>query len=276
MKNDNLDWKMYVCFHRQLHPEHYECDSHFDGTNYVGLKVSGTRFCQELDDSVRAEYKERLGMDIQFEKKFDFYNPVLQKHMFMASGALYHLYKNNIHLKHKYIGFMEYDFVLKVSPKDFEKCELKPLKNDFSVNNYINELVERQEVFILALSARWDVKFLTSRKNLKVSGVQCVAKCIEDFNVFFGTTHSLEHLLVENPIIITQQTFLCDSGTFARIMSFWAHVVEKYTIKNFTGVAGGIAEIYIGIALHLDISPKIYLPISHKGLHGYDSFEIEK
>lgn len=251
-------WLIYICFHRKLILENYEHDELFNPNNFIGLKVSGSSYCRDLPT-----FENRLGMQIVEERNLgNFYDPGLQKKLYMASSGLYHIYKNNIHRQCEYIGYMEYDFKLQLENKSIAIAEK-------SASNFIEKLVAKKTPFILGLSARWSLKDLFNQNYFQVRNQNCMLMAVKDYNEFYGTSHCIDSLLTKNPIIITQQTFVCDSKTFERIAKFLEFFIKKYDPKELRGFPAGIAERYIGVALYLDKTPKMYYPLVHTAKHGY-------
>ena len=172
----------------------------------------------------------------------------------------------------EYIGFLEYDFELKVSAKD---CQKIGVKTDFgpSVCQFIEANLKKHR--IIALSTRWRLQELAKQNNIRVGKVHWLTYFVQEYNEYLKsqdvTTRrvSKEALLKENPVIPTQQSFICDIESFKRVMGFIAYLIDHSRLEGCRPAPATILERYIGLSIHLCHSEVVYLPLQHQAHHGY-------
>jgi hypothetical protein len=97
-------WNIFVTFFRNLYDEHYTADSTWNPENFTFVKVN--------DDYPLELEENRVKYDVFVEHDFGVFSPDWQKRGYCENSVLYHLYRNGVHKKHDYIGFIEYDHVL--------------------------------------------------------------------------------------------------------------------------------------------------------------------
>ena len=253
-------WRLYIIYHKYIQPKFHEIDPGFDKNHVQLIQVSG----YEKSKRYPIDYSSE-GYITHKESDFDFYNPSLQQKKYFAPSVLYHVYKNNWYPA-KYIGFLEYDFELKVSAKDATKLEIK---TDFgpSVCRFIEDNLK--EGRIIALSTRWTLRELNKQGSIRVGGVHWLTYFVQEYNKYSDTVLSKEALLQENPVIPTQQSFICDVKSFKVMMGFIVHLIDNNLLEKSQPMPATLLERYIGLCIHLSPSEVVCLPLQHHAHHGY-------
>jgi len=243
-------FKIYIIFYRNINFDYYKNDINFNFDVYNLLKTSGYKIINDID--TLNNYKQ-LGFNIIEEYKFPIYNKTLQENKYFAPSAIYHSYKNNLHKNLKFIGFMEYDLQLYI-------------ENVESPTDYIKNLLKTYDTIIL--SGKHKFQSLYNQKNISINN-QCWAEVIiKDYNDFFNTNYKLQNIYNENPIIGSQQSFICSTDIFDKLGLFLSHLIENKK-DEYKPMPATIFERYIGMFLHFQNNKKI-LSFPHKAL-GYKS-----
>lgn len=255
--------QIYVVFHKYLINDCYK-DKNFDHKYFTFFK------CNE---KYPPQYDSNFGYNIKYEKDCEIYNPELQNESkpYMAVSAIYHIYKNNIYKKHNYIGFMEYDLVLKPDPKLIKNLGTTDLYDDYfkskqTMVEIIKNICNNNKKHIIILSGRYNFQEFYNEKNM-IDNINLFDKIINEFNDFYKVNHSVEKLLEKNPIICDQQSFMCDNETFETIMKFISHIIEnKYVeVKGFR--PSYLLARYIGVTLELIDVETTLLSLQHLSRH---------
>lgn len=254
-------WRLYIIYHQYIKPEFYEVDPEFDKNHVQLIQVSGYKESKKYPIDYSSE-----GYTTHKESDFEFYNPLLQQKKYHAPSVLYHVYKNNWYPA-KYIGFLEYDFELKVSAKDVTKLGIK---TDFgpSACRFIEDNLK--EGRIIALSTRWTLMELNKQSNIQVKGVHWLTYFVQEYNKYTDVKISKEVLLQDNPVIPTQQSFICDIKSFKAMMGFIVHLIDNNLLEKSNHRPSTLLERYIGLCIYLCPSEVIYLPLEHRAHHGYE------
>ena len=257
------EYKIYVIFHKYLLDKCYKNDSKFNIEKYKFIK------CNEL---FPAEYNKMCGYDICYEKDFNFYNSSLQNlsNPYMAVSAIYHIYKNNVYKDYKYIGFLEYDISLEIDDvllkNNTSHVEIQKLKNITSITEEIEKNISTNKELIIILSGRHRFKSFFD-ENIIVNNKNIFYKILNEFNIYFNTEYTVEYLLINNPILGDQQSFLADICTFEKIMGFISHIIEnKYA--EISGLRPSfLLARYFGITLYLLDVPTKLISLKHLNKH---------
>lgn len=231
---NDLNWDLWVVFHRDLFPEYYQLDK----THLKLVKAEG--YSKIPFD---AEKYREMGYTILEENRLSFYNKTLQPAKFHAPSVLYHFYKNKVHEGRDYIGFMEYDLVL--NKKDVEKICSSIGKVD-----------------VIHLSSRHYFKNLAKQRDVKVDGKYGMIDAVDKYNEFFKTDHKFGKLLEDNPLMCTQQSFICKSEVFDKLGQFLEFLIER-PLPKYTPMPATLFERYISVFLEFEKS-KLKMKLEHK------------
>lgn len=234
-------WKIYVTFFKKLYDEHYTVDSSLNLNNFTFVKVNEE---YEIELNKTAEY------DILFEHNFSIYNAELQRKGYHENSVLYHLYKNKTYNQHDYIGFIEYDHVLK---NGF--CELIQK----TIDKTKEDLIFSFQTF--NFSQLWDQGILMNpyrpekQEGNPRSKWNCINVILDDYNNFFDTKYTLKDLTLKNCFPICHAV-LMSSNIFEKIMKFHTFIiesgkVERYHKFNWRSNAG-LMERYFAVELALE------------------------
>jgi len=234
-------WCIYVIFHRGFDPSFL---SNFRFENWKLLKTDGY---YSINCTEQLENLKELGFEIIQESQMYFYNAKLQRDKYHGPSAIYHFYKNGLYKNLDYIGFMEYDLHLENDTSDFIE---KNLTGSVSI----------------LLSSRHYLSFLLTQQDITINGKPCIPQIIDDYNIFFFTNHTIEKALEGNPIVGTQQSFICDKDTFERLGSFLTYLIEKRKDVYYPRPST-VFERYISIFFHFEKN-RLYLSLKHSAI-GY-------
>lgn len=255
--------KIYVIFHKYIIDTCYQKDTYLNLSNYIFLK------CNEL---FPAQYNRNMNYQIIFEKDMKFYNPELQnlKKPYMAVSALYHIFKNKIYQKHQYIGFLEYDLSLEIDPvlvKNNPKVSsIQKLSHIKSINQEISRLLSNNSRIIILLSARHRFESFFSENNM-IGGKNLFYHIVDNYNQFFKTSHTVQELLDNNPVLGDQQSFLADQKTFESVMSFISSIIEQKKVEINGFRPSYLLARYIGVTLYFLDIPTHLLSLKHLNKH---------
>ena len=261
-----MNYKIYVVFHKYLIDDCYLKDEKFNKDNFIFIKCN----------VFTAKYNKKFGYNIIYEKDFPIYNPKLQnlKKPYMATSAIYHIYKNKVYNKLDYIGFMEYDLSFEPDPilisKNPNDKEIQDLKHIKHINLEIEKQMKINKRLIIILSGRNRFKSFYN-EDIKYDGKNIFYKIIDEFNKHFNTNHNINQLIKENPVLGDQQSFLADKETFEQIMSFISYIienkkVESIRIKNYKRRyyrPSFLIARYFGVTLHLLDVPTKLISLKH-------------
>lgn len=234
-------WKIYVTFFKKLYDEHYTVDSSLNLNNFTFVKVN---------EEYEIELNKTVDYDILFEHNFSIYNAELQRKGYHENSVLYHLYKNKTYNQHDYIGFIEYDHVLK---NGF--CELIQK----TIDKTKEDLIFSFQTF--NFSQLWDQGILMNpyrpekQEGNPRSKWNCINVILDDYNNFFDTKYTLKDLTLKNCFPICHAV-LMSSNIFEKIMKFHTFIiesgkVERYHKFNWRSNAG-LMERYFAVELALE------------------------
>ena len=255
-------WRLYIIYHRYIKPEFHQVDPAFSFEKIHLLQASG----YQIQKGFPRDYTSQGYITLK-ESDFGEYDPSLQKKKYFAPSVLYHVYKNNWYPTN-YIGFLEYDFELKVSKRDCLKLGINPEGFGESISQYLEEHLQKGR--IIALSTRWRLQELNAQGSIKVGDVHWLTYFVKQYNLWCEASQvDKEALLKENPIIPTQQSFICDIESFKKIMKFIVYLIDNSLLEKSRPIPATLLERYIGLCIHLCDSEVVYLPLTHKAHHGY-------
>jgi hypothetical protein len=255
MVTDMKKWKIFVTFFKNLYDDHYTLDSSFDMQKFTFVKVND-KYAIELDEN-------RLNYDIFFEHDFKCFNPAWQEKGYHENSVFYHIYKDNLHRDYDYIGFIEYDHVLRDHfTRDIQNMidsadrDLAFIFNKFNFHQY------------------WEQGILMDpRRPQKETGNphsewNCINIVLKDFNKFHGTNFRLEDLIRKDCFSVAH-CFMLPSSLFDTMMVFHSAImdsgkVEQYHQHNWRARAG-LMERYLAVALALqDIEAITDIQLEHR------------
>ena len=235
------DWKINVIFHKYLINEYYTCDPSYRHEYYDFVKCNHKH---------AAKYDKDFGYNIWEEKNLKFYNSYYQQNTYMAPSLIYHFFKNRLHQQYKFVGFIEYDIALMQKKPDGK------MKNGFT--KMIDDIVQNNNEMIIPLRCQHTFKTYTSQ-NFILRKQNVMKTIVDDYNKFFKTSHVFSEIVLKNPLLTGQQSFILDNKTFDRVGRFLEYIFENKLAEG--GVAGGerpstILDRYIATALLLDETKK--------------------
>ncbi|MGZ8459931.1 MAG: hypothetical protein ACXWW2_05845 [Candidatus Deferrimicrobiaceae bacterium] len=238
-------WKMYVTFFQNLFDDHYTVDRTWKSENYTFVKVN--------DDYPLELEENRLKYDVFVEHDFGVFSPGWQIRGYCENSVLYHLYRNGVHKKHDYIGFIEYDHVL---TEDFTATIRKKLdeareETIFSFQSFTFRQLWDQAIILNP----WRREKVTGRPDSKWN---CVNVILKDYNEFHKTHYTTERLASKDCFPICH-SFLIPSRIFEKVMAFHSYImesgkVERYHRHNWRSPAG-LMERYMAVSLALEDAP---------------------
>jgi len=240
-------WKIFVTTFKKLFDDHYTCDPTFDMKNFTFVKANDD-YPLELDEN-------RLEYDIFFEHDFRIFDPELQRKGYHENSVIYHVYKNRIHETYDYVGFIEYDHVLRPQfTADIQRMiDIAEQDLMFAFNRFSFQQLWEQGIL---MDPRWTLKE-TGNPN---SPWNCLRVILEDYNRFFGSAYRMEDLAREN-CFPTCHCILLPSQRFDRMMRFHSFImesgkVERYHRHNWRSRAG-LMERYFAIEFALEEAKKV-------------------
>ena len=242
------NWHIFVIFHKNLIDDHYLVDPSFTHENYTFIK------CNE---QFKADYNQGFGYNILQENSFEYYDKTLQQRKYHAPSAIYHVYKNKLYENYDYVGFLEYDILLKSDSDSIPDA----------ITNYISEVVEHNAKLVMSFSIRHSFKNLSDQHKIKINGVNAMSQIVSDYNDFFGTSYLVDRLLVSNELVSSQQSFLLDKATFENVMGFIAFVIENKLAEKPDSWQrpSTLLERYFGMSLLFE-EKQIPLPLIHSNM----------
>jgi FkbM family methyltransferase len=260
-------WVNFVIFHKELFDANYTCDRSFDLNKYIFIKAN---------EKFKPIYNKNFGYNVIYENKFNYYDKRLQKRLYYAPSAIYHIYKNNLYKEYDFIGFLEYDLTL----KSINKGGL------INVTETIDRIVNRNKGEKLHISYSSIHKFRDlyrqGQTDLVLDGKNWMDTIIQDYNNYFGTEHNINCLKNSLEKANTQQSFLVDQQTFEHIMGFITHVIENKLAERCENrlMPATFLERYFAVALRFEDIKKnietINLNLHHAALGYKVGYKYEK
>ncbi len=254
-------FNLYIIYHQYIVPEFYKKEDVF-GTNEVKLfKVEG--YC-----GTPMTYDNYPTVSKNIFKTF--YDSTLQKKKYMAPEIIYHFYKNNCY-ESEFIGFLEYDFDFKLSQHDIlaGKVKIPQIPGPPSILALIRTSLLKGNT-IVALSYRQRLKILYEQKRQSMHNANWLDYFIQEYSKFYGKKIDKAILLKENPIIITQQSFITNVDTFKHVMKFIAHLIDAKKFNAAKPRPSYIIDRFIGLACHLSGAEIIPIPLQHTNHHNWN------
>ncbi len=170
----------------------------------------------------------------------------------MAPSAIYHVFKNGLYKNYDYVGFLEYDIILKSIQPAIPK----------TVTKHIIAMCEQNPNLIAPYSFQHPLSRLFGQKDIKNNGINAMEQIVYDYNHFFGTKYDPLALAKLNELVTSQQSFLTDVKTFESIMEFIAYVIENKLAErpNSWHRPSTLLDRYFAVALYFAGDPKpLYL-----------------
>jgi len=238
-------WKIFVTFFQSLCESHYSVDATFDGRHFTFVKVN--------DRFPLSPPAADFPCDIVLERDFASFDPSWQEKGYCENSVLYHVYRDGLHKKYDYVGFLEYDHVL---TPGFTAAVQQKLNGAPGGTILSFQAFSFRQLFEQAI-------MMNPRRREKVTGKpqsrwNCLNVILEDYNRHFGTSHGIGRLAARDCFPICH-AFLAPSAVFERVMGFHASImesgkVEGYHRHNWRSPAG-LMERYLAVALALEDVP---------------------
>jgi len=234
-------WKIFVTFFRKIYDDHYTVDSSLNLENFTFIKVN-EEYEPELDN--------KLNYDIFFERDFSIYSPSWQRKGYHENSVFYHIYKNGYCKGYDYIGFIEYDHVLKENFTRTIQTILDQSSGDliFAFNKFSFEQLWNQGVIM-------DPRRLDKETGDPESEWNCIRVILNDYNDFFGTKFTVEDLIRKNCFPICH-CFLVPTQMFHKLMKFHTYIMESGKVENYHRhnwrAKAGLMERYLAVELALE------------------------
>ncbi len=184
----------------------------------------------------------------------------------MAPEIIYHFYKNDEY-ESQYIGFLEYDFNFKLSQQDIRKGNLK-IPQTTSIMNLIRTSLLKGNT-IVALSYRHRLKFLYEQRGAHINKMNWLDYFIQEYFKFYEKKIDKNKLLKENPILITQQSFITSVDIFKHVMKFIAYLIDNKKFETSHPRPSYILDRFIGLACHVSGAEIISIPLTHMNHHNW-------
>jgi len=186
-----LNMKVFVVFHKEFFPGIYYMNEEYK--KY--LTFYGVKEHQETTE------------DIIYEKELPLYEPIWQELKYNEGSALYHVYKNGLHLPYDFIGFFQYDM------KVFSNC-FPIMEETFKYNC--------RTIFYLDFFP-W--AFLGGQTTITTNYPHIEAG-LKNYNKFFNTDYTEQQLIdFKMPI---SNTFVVHKTIFEKLMDW----MSQYYIEG--------------------------------------------
>ncbi len=235
-------WKIFVTFFKKLYDIHYTVDCSFNSKNFTFVKVN-EKYVMDLSDN-------ELDYDIFVEHDFTIYEPNLQKKGYHESSVLYHVYKNNVHNDFDYIGFIEYDHVLRNNFTEDIQRMIDSANPDllFVFNKFTFHQYWEQGILMNPLRPQKETGDPHSKWN-------CINVILKDYNKFFGTHFRLEDLIRKDSLPVCH-CFMMPSANFNKIMQFHSYIIDSGKVNSYHKhnwrAPAGLMERYLAVELALE------------------------
>ncbi len=238
-------WKIYVTFFRKLFDDHYTIDPTFSADNFVFAKVN--------DDYEWDKSANKINYNVFYERQFSSFDPGWQRKGYHENSVLYHLYKDKIYDQLNYIGFLEYDHVLRPGFCAEIQERLEQSQGDliFSFGAFNYEQLWNQGIML----NKWRPGQQEGRAG---SRWNCLNVILKDYNDFYGTNFSLDDLRDKDCLPLCHAV-LMPSRIYDKIMRFHTFIMESGRIEKFHTFNwrsnAGIMERYLAVELCLESTP---------------------
>lgn len=238
-------WKIYVTFFQKIFDKHYTVDPTFNGDNFVFAKVN--------DDYEWDKSENQINYNVFFEHQFPSFEPIWQQKGYHENSVLYHLYKDKMYDKLDYIGFLEYDHVLRPGFCAEIQERIEQSKEDliFSFGAFSYEQLWNQGIML----NKWRPSQQEGRAN---SRWNCLNVILKDYNDFYGTNFSLDDLRQKDCLPLCHAV-LMPVHIYDKIMAFHTFIMESGRIEKFHTFNwrsnAGIMERYLAVELSLESAP---------------------
>lgn len=261
IRNDKK-WKIYIVSHDEVFPEMYENDLDFGESNYEILNV-GTN-----------DYIKNSGM-LREISQFDLRNSKRLGKWWAESEGIYNLWKNGLHEKLDFIGFIHYDIELRLR-------DGWHIRNT-NITSRICKAISNTDVSHLSFETHdidvdYNQRILADVQQpnvLQGEGLNCYDYILRDYNEYFGTSYNLSDLKKKGKINLCS-CFLIDTYHFNEMMLFFEWVINKgelilFDTEHKYRIQGGLAERYFGIYMAFAYDKMIDLSLIHHWNDGLKS-----
>lgn len=248
-------WKIYIIGHKKIHDLTVKCDRDFNNDNYTFLNV-GNQDSLENQDGYSVIKQSELANSISIGKYW------------AESEGIYNIWRSGVYKELDYIGFIHYDVQLKLDKKFVIGSKTNITKR---INKYIDNK-DRGHISFATFTPKGDfaqkIMMDENEPNTLVGdGRNCYYEIINDYNQFFGTSHTVEEFMLF-PKINLCSCFLIDTAGFEKMMGFFewlyeSHKLDKFDTEHKNRFQGGMAERYFGVFLMFEYDKMKDLNLNH-------------
>ena len=203
-------FSIFVVYHKTLYDNFYQTISEDNKKHifFYGVKE-------------RLENKPSI-----YEFELPIYNPKLQAQRYNESSAFYHIYENKLHQNLSYIGFAQYDMII---------------KNE-TINAIKTQIIQQQQPTIFAAFLAVEESKMSSHGslNLIVEHIPFFGSVLDNYNNFFLTDYKKDNIM-KAPLIMCN-TFIIPVAMYEKYMqwlsSYFLHDIDveelnKICCKNY-------------------------------------------
>jgi hypothetical protein len=181
-----------------------------------------------------------------YEYELPIYNKELQENRYNESSAFYHVYKNKLHEKYSYVGFLQYDMTL-------------PNETLTTIQNTIECYPNIPIIFASYFATDESKNILGGSLQLYVKPISNFGSILENYNRFFGKKYTIDEIIV-HPLIMCNM-FVIPSYMYEKYMqwlecSYFSYTIceeELYTICSIKLNRGHIIEICSALFLAVEL-----------------------
>ncbi len=261
MKDRSDKWKIYIVGHKKIHEELMEADRQFNNINYTFLNVG------QLDKLENGEKYHCIN-----QKELPGYTAI-GKHWAESEG-IYNIWRSKCYQGLGYIGFLHYDIEFRLMKKI---CLGGRTNITRRIQRYITGK-DRAHISFATYTTRQDyaqkiMADVTRPDELTGDGRNCYDYIIEDYNVYFGTSYTVDDFF-DHKYINLCSCFLMDVNTFDKMMGFFdwlvvSHKLDVFDTKHQYRFQGGMAERYFGVFLLFEYDKMLNLSLIHQYDRGW-------
>ena len=212
LKSSNVTYQFYNVWHHKLFDKCYEKCSKYDLSKITMYGVN---------ESYKKFYNDKKDYNILYEYDLPYYDKSIQEKNYCQTSALMHIYKNNIHKQHDYVGFIQYDMEI------FENC----MSN---IESYIQNNSDIEYVFYLNPNKRNAYElFLQNHNKEKVLDPKGLIwpyenSILQKYNDFFNTNYRPNDIVHHDYdyVIPLLHTFLIPQKMFDKMMKWFYHYFD--------------------------------------------------
>ncbi len=261
MNSNNVKWKIFIVGHKKIYDDLMLNDGRFNNDNYCFLNVGQADKLENSDRYCCMNQKDLV--NYKSIGKF-----------WAESEGIYNIWRSGIYKNLDYVGFLHYDIEFR-------------LEKSFFIGKRTN-ITERIERYICG-KKRAHISFATYRPKLDYAqkimaditrpneltgdGRNCYDYIIEDYNVYFKTSYTLDDFFHHKYINLCS-CFLIDTKTYDKMMLFFDWLVSSHKLDIFDTehkyrLQGGLAERYFGVFLLFEYSKMLNLSLVHQYDRGW-------